>query len=103
MLGVKIENLYPLLLPAGNSDAATGLRQRQLELMRDIVARGVLPGIMLAFAGPDSRKTAEFVTEVLKDAKPDSLKDVIVLVVGDEQRVNDAIKPTSATVHFVAM
>ncbi len=61
---------------------------------------------MLVFAGPDSAKTADLVTEAFKDAKPGSFKDVIVLFIGDQadqQRVDDVLKPTGATVRFVAM
>jgi len=68
------------------------------------VARGVLPGNMLVFAGPDSAKTADFVTEAFKDAKPGSFKDVIVLVIGDagdKDKVTSALQPTGATIRYV--
>ena len=45
-------------------------------------------------------------TEAFKDAKPGSFKDVIILFIGDQadqQRVDDVLKPTGATVRFVAM
>mgnify|MGYP001552894608 CR=1 FL=1 len=70
------------------------------------MARGVLPGNLLAFGGPDSTKTADLVVAAFKDAKPGSFKDVIVLFIGDkahEQRVTDALKPTGATIRFVVM
>ena len=104
--GMKNDHLYPYLVPAGNSEDANGLRQRQLELVHGIVARGVPPGIMLVFAGPDSGETAEFVTEAFKDAPPDSFKDVIVLVVGDavdRDKVTSALHRTGATVRYANM
>jgi electron transfer flavoprotein alpha/beta subunit len=93
-------------VPAGNSEDANGLRQRQLELVHGIVARGVPPGIMLVFAGPDSGKTAKFVTEAFKDAQPDSFKDVIVLVVGDaadKDKVTSALQRTGANLRYANM
>jgi hypothetical protein len=61
---------------------------------------------MLVFAGPDSGKTAEFVTDAFKDAKPGAFKDVIVLVIGDaadKDKVTTALQPTGATVRYVNM
>jgi hypothetical protein len=106
MQGMTADRPYPYLVPAGDSDDANGLRQRQLEQVQDTVARGVLPGNMLVFAGPDSAKTAEFVTDAFKDAKPGAFKDVIVLVIGDaadKDKVSTALQPTGATVRYVNM
>jgi hypothetical protein len=106
MQGMTAERPYSYLVPAGDSEDANGLRQRQLEQVQDTVARGVLPGNMLAFAGPDSGKTADFVTEAFKDAKPGSFKDVIILVIGDaadKDRVSAALQPTGATIRYVNM
>jgi len=104
--GTKSDHLYPYLVPAGNSEDANGLRQRQFELVHGIVACGVPAGVTLVFAGPDSGKTAEFVTEVFKDVQADSLKDVIVLVVGDaadREKVTSAVRRTGATVRYANM
>jgi hypothetical protein len=106
MQGMKADRPYPYLVPAGDSDEAVAGRGRQLSNVQDTVARGVLPGNMLVFAGPDSAKTADLVIAAFKDAKPGSFKDVIVLFIGDtadQQRVDDVLKPTGATVRFVAM
>ncbi|MGY3039554.1 putative small secreted protein [Rhodanobacter sp. TND4EL1] len=106
MQGMKADRPYPYLVPAGDSDEAVAGRGRQLSNVEDTVARGVLPGNMLVFAGPDSAKTADLIAAAFKDAKPGSFKDVIVLFIGDkadEQRVDDVLKPTGATVRFVAM
>lgn len=106
MQGMTSERPYAYFVPAGDADDIKAGRDRQLQNVQDVVARGVLPGNMLAFAGPDSAKTAEFVLEAFKDAKPGSFKDVIVLFIGDaadQQRVTDALKPTSANFRFVAM
>jgi hypothetical protein len=74
--------------------------------VQDTVARGVLPGNLLAFGGPSSAATSEFVVDAFKNANPGSFKDVIVVFIGDkadEQKVSDAMKPTGATFRFVEM
>jgi len=106
MQGMTADRPFPYLVPAGDSDDDKAKYQRQLEQVQDTVARGVLPGNMLVFAGPSSTKTADLLIEAFKDAKPGSFKDVIILFIGDkadEDRVNTALQPTGATVRFVAM
>lgn len=104
--GMSAPQPYAYMIPAGDSDDAKDARDRQLSNVQDIVARGVLPGNLLAFGGPDSGKTADLITTAFKDAKPGSLKGVIIVVIGDQadqQRVEDVLKPTSATIRYVQM
>lgn len=104
MQGMSAPQPYAYLIPAGDSDDAKDSRDRQLSNVQDIVARGVLPGNLLAFGGPDSGKTADLVTTAFKDAKAGSLKGVIIVVIGDkadEQRVDDVLKPTDAQLRYV--
>jgi len=106
MQGMTAAQPYPYLVPAGEGDDANAVRERQLQNVQDTVARGVLPGNMLVFAGPNSGKTADFVTEAFKDAKPGQFKDVIILVIGDaadKDRVTTVLQPTGATVRYVNM
>ncbi|KRE90884.1 hypothetical protein ASG87_01735 [Frateuria sp. Soil773] len=106
MQGMTAERPYPYLVPAGDDEDAQAKYDRQLQNVQDTVARGVLPGNMLVFAGPSSAKTADLVIAAFKDAKPGSFKDVIVLFIGDQadqERVTTALQPTGATVRFVAM
>ena len=106
MQGMSADRPYAYLVPAGDDADAQSKYGRQLEAVQDVVARGVLPGNMLVFAGPSSAKTADFIATAFKDAKPGSFKDVIVLFIGDEadkQRVTDVLTPTSANIRFVAM
>lgn len=106
MQGMSASRPYAYMIPAGDSDDAKDARDRQLSNVQDIVARGVLPGNLLAFGGPDSGKTADLVTTAFKDAKPGSLKGVIIVIIGDqadEQRVDDVLKPTNATIRYVQM
>jgi hypothetical protein len=104
--GMTASQPFAYLVDAADTDAAKANNDRQLSNVQDSVARGVLPGNLMAFAGPNSAKTADLLVAAFKDAKPGSFKGVIVLFIGDkvdEQRVSDAIKPTGATFHFVAM
>lgn len=104
MQGMSAPQPYAYMIPAGDSDDAKDSRDRQLSNVQDIVARGVLPGNLLAFGGPDSGKTADLVTTAFKDAKAGALKGVIIVVIGDkadEQRVTDVLKPTDATIRYV--
>jgi hypothetical protein len=106
MQGMSAPQPYAYMVPAGDTDDAKDSRDRQLSNVQDTVDRGVLPGNLLAFGGPDSGKTADLLTTAFKDAKPGSFKGVIVLFIGDkadEQRVDDVLKPTNATIRFVQM
>lgn len=106
MQGMTASNPYPYMVPAGDSADQVSSRERQLQNVQDTVARGVLPGNMLVFAGPDSSKTADLVVSAFTSAKAGAFKDVIVLFIGDkadEARVDAVLKPTGATIRFVAM
>lgn len=104
--GMAAQQPYAYLVTPGANDDDKAQNDRQLQNVQDTVARGVLPGNLLAFAGPVSATTADMVVAAFKDAKPGTFKDVIVLFIGDkadEQRVEDVIKPTGATFRFVQM
>lgn len=104
--GMTAGQPFAYLVDAADTDTAKANNERQLSNVHDSVARGVLPGNLMAFAGPNSGKTADLLIAAFKDAKPGAFKDVVVLFIGDkadDQRVGDAIKPTGATYHFVAM
>jgi hypothetical protein len=106
MQGMTANQPYAFMVPAGDDDASNDSRDRQLSNVQDDVARGVLPGNLLAFGGPNSAKTGDFVLASFKDAKPGSFKGVIVLVIGDqadEQRVEQALQPTGATIRYITM
>jgi hypothetical protein len=106
MQGMTAGQPYAFMVPAGDDDNSNASRDRQLSDVQDDVARGVLPGNLLAFGGPNSSKTGDFVIAAFKDAKPGSFKGVIVVVIGDQadqQRVEQALQPTGATVRYVLM
>ncbi len=104
--GMSASQPYAYLVTPGVTDDDKAQNARQLQNVQDTVARGVLPGNLLAFAGPVSATTADLVTTAFKDAKPGSFKGVTVVFIGDkadQQRVADVLTPTGATFHFVAM
>ncbi|MCW8806705.1 MAG: hypothetical protein OQK79_01170 [Rhodanobacter sp.] len=106
MQGMTASQPFAYLVKAGDSEDIKAQNDRQLSGVQDTVARGVLPGNMLVFAGPSSSQTADFIVAAFKNAKPGTFKDVIILFIGDkgdEQRVTDALKPTGATFRFVTM
>lgn len=91
------------LPPASDADFA-GAYQRQLEKARQDVARGGVEGTLLAFASPDSAKTADFIVDAFKDAGTDTMKTVRVLFIGDaadRARAEAAVKPSGAKFQFV--
>jgi hypothetical protein len=70
----------------------------------DTVARGVLPGNLLAFMSPDSTRMADLVVAAFKNPSAGSMKGVIVIFVGkteDNERVKAAVTPTGATYRFI--
>lgn len=106
MAGVTSSRPYMYFVPAGEDQAAQDERINQLENVRTVVARTVLPGNMLAFGGPDSKLTGDLIVDSFKDAKAGAFKDVIVLFVGaaaDQARVQEALAASGATYRFVEM
>jgi hypothetical protein len=106
MAGVTSSRPYMYFVPAGEDQAAQDERINQLENVRTVVARTVLPGNMLAFGGPDSRLTGDLIIDSFKEAKAGAFKDVIVLFVGaaaDQARVQEALAASGATYRFVEM
>ncbi|HEV7776318.1 MAG TPA: hypothetical protein VGO76_05615, partial [Luteibacter sp.] len=75
-----------------------------LENVKTIVARGVLPGNMLAFGGPVSSITAQLVVDAFKDVQPGSFKDVVVLFVGtkaDAEAIKQQLASSQAIIRIV--
>ena len=106
MKGMTGDRPYVYYIAPGDDDNDTAERQRQLDNVSDSLARGVLPGNLMAFAGPDSSKTADLMISAFQGSKPGSLDKVIVVFIGDqadEQRVADVIKPTGAIFRFAKM
>jgi len=104
MQGVKTNHPYMYFVPAGDDDATKADRQNQLDNVKNVVARGVLPGNMMAFGGPDSKTTADLIVASFADAQAGSFKDVVVLFIGapgDLDAVKQALASSGAEVRFV--
>ncbi|MBZ0223647.1 MAG: hypothetical protein IT467_01665 [Dokdonella sp.] len=104
MQGVKSTHPYMYFVPAGDDEAAVADRANQLDNVKIVVARGVLPGNMMAFGGPDSAKTAQLAVDSFKDAAPGSFKEVVVLFIGapaDFEAVKAAVTAAGGEARFV--
>lgn len=106
MKGVKTNHPYMYYVPAGEGADADTNRKNQLDNVSTTVSRGVLPGNMMAFGGPDSKLSADLASEAFKSAGDGTLKGVVVLFVGstgDSDRVKDAVAKSGAEYRFVEM
>ena len=106
MKGVKTNHPYMYYVPAGEGADADTNRRNQLDNVSTTVARGVLPGNMMAFGGPDSKLSADLASEAFKGAGDNTLKGVVVLFVGataDSDRVKEAVAKSGAEYRFVEM
>lgn len=104
MQGVKSTRPYMYFVPGGNDDGAQLDRQNQLDNVGNVVARGVLPGNMMAFGGPDSTITAQLIADAFKEVQAGSFKDVVVLFIGapsDFETVKQALATSGADARFV--
>lgn len=106
MEGVKSNHPYMYYVPGGEGADQDNTRKDQLDNVSTTVQRGVLPGNMMAFGGPDSKLTADLITAAFKDAGDGTLKGVVVLFIGapaDSDRVKQAIAGSGAEFRFVEM
>jgi hypothetical protein len=106
MQGVKSNHPYMYFVPGGDGADQDSARKDQVDNVSTTVARGVLPGNMMAFGGPDSKRTADLVVEAFKAAGDGTLKGIVVLFVGataDGDRVKESIAKSGAEYRFVEM
>ena len=106
MQGVKTNHPFMYFVPAGTGPDQDSARKDQLDNVSLTVQRGVLPGNMMAFGGPDSKRTADMIVEAAKSAQDGALKGVVVLFIGaqaDSDRVKDALAKSTADYRFVEM
>ena len=104
MTGVKSNHPYVYFVPGGDDDTAKSDRDNQLENVKTTVARGVLPGNMMAFGGPDSALTSKLIVDAFAAASPGSFKEVVVLFIGapgDFDAVKNAVAASGAEARFV--
>ena len=106
MQGVTSRTPYMYFVPAGDDQAAQDARINQLDNVKTTVARGVLPGNMMAFGGPNSALTAGLIQDAFKDSQAGSFKGVIVLFIGapaEKDAVTAALATSGAVFRFVEM
>jgi len=97
---------YIYVIPGGDSVAANDRRQNEADSVVHSIGPIVMPGGMLILGGPEPKQTTLFITNVSKQLKADAMKGIVVMVVSDasEQAADTAaLKPSGATVRFVAM
>ena len=97
---------YIYLVPQSTMPEFEDAYARLTDKAKSDVARGVLPGSMLAFAASqkDSSKAAELAVAAISSAGPDKLRDVKVLYIGtaaEGEQVKAAIGLSAATVVVV--
>ena len=81
-----------------------GSYDRLLDKARSDVSRGILKGNMLAFASPNSAKTADMIVAAFAEVKPDKLKGVKLVFIGkaeDDERVKTAVAASGVDYIFV--
>ncbi len=106
MQGVKSNSPFMYYVPAGDGQDMVDARNSQQNNVEDTVGRGVLPGNMMAFGGPDSKITADLIEGAFQHAREGSFKGVVILFVGaaaDQDRVKAAVGKTGAELRFVEM
>lgn len=97
---------YMYFLPGEETENFQDVYQRQVDNVGGVLARGVLPGNMLAFGSPSSAKLADLMIDAFSFAGADSMKEVKVLFVGrqeDSERVRTAVQASGATFVFHSM
>lgn len=109
---VKTNHPYMYYIPGGDSQDVQNARQQQLNNVSDVVARGVLPGNLMAFGGPDSKATADLMIDAFAPgpnkggANEGSFKGAVVLFIGapaDQDRVKDGLAKSGADYRFIEM
>ncbi|WP_149193932.1 hypothetical protein [Luteimonas suaedae] len=95
---------YIYLVPDDSVEDFEGLYERLEEKARTDVARGIVRGNMLAYAGPDSNRVADMVVSAFEGVPAKSMNGVRVLFIGDaadSARVEQAVTPAGVEYVFV--
>ncbi|MBB5357044.1 hypothetical protein HDE76_000226 [Rhodanobacter sp. ANJX3] len=104
---VKDVSMHPYIyvIPGGDSPQADTRRQEESDSISHAVGPILIPGGLLIIGGPSAQQTSAFITALSKQLKADALRGIVVLVVSEasqEKVVQGALKPTGATIRFVA-
>jgi hypothetical protein len=97
-------SVFPYTLPAPGTADFDDTFQRQVDKVKEDVARGGVEGTLMAFGSADSAKTADMIVAAFDKAGVDTMKGVRVMFIGDaadKARVEAAVKPSGAKFVFV--
>ena len=86
------------------ADTADAEYLRLAERAEMDLARGIVRGNLLAYAGADSGRTADLVVRAFEDVPEDTMEGVRVLFIGDEadnERVQQAVAPAGVEYIFI--
>ncbi|MGY0503828.1 hypothetical protein [Luteimonas sp. e5] len=97
---------YAYFLPGTSSEDFDGEAERLLERVQGDLSRGIVEGNMLMFGSPHSsaEKLADLVVEGFTMVKPNTMKNVKVVFVGnpaDKDRVAEGVAESGVTYVFV--
>ena len=104
------DRVYPYYLPVNSGVPTPGDLEnksnydRQLENVKGVVDKTLLPRNLLAFGSPDSAKMADHVVAAFDGAKPEALQGSQVLFIGksaNSDRVKAAVEKAGAKFIFV--
>lgn len=104
--GSIINSPYAYFVPTAADPANTAAVARVQDQINDVVAATLLPGNMIAAAGPSSATTAHVLESAFRNAAPGSFQGVVILFIGDqadEAPVRAAVIPSGATFKFAQM
>jgi hypothetical protein len=97
-------SIFPYTLPAPGTPDFDGTYQRQVDKVKEDVARGGVEGTLMAFGSANSAKTADMIVAAFEKAGTDTMKGVRVMFIGDaadKDRAEAAVKPSGAKFEFV--
>ncbi|WP_298573599.1 hypothetical protein [uncultured Luteimonas sp.] len=95
---------YVYRVPANDNPSDPEEYNRLLDKARMDVARGIVKGNILTYAGLDPTKTADLVVSAFETVTPNTMKGVRVVYIGDEAnnaRVRAAVEPAGVEYVFV--
>ena len=101
---IPSSNLYVYRVPSVVNESDPGEYERLEEKAKMDVARGIVKGNMLAYAGLDPVKTADMVVAAFEGVPANTMKGVRVVYIGDAttcERVKAAVEPAGVEYVFV--
>jgi hypothetical protein len=101
--GVSASRSSIYFVPAGSDNDAQQGRESQLANVQQALSRGVRPGSLLAFGGPDSAASADLVVSAFHNLPAGTCQGSVVLFMGapaDQARVAAAVQASGATARF---